>query len=160
AVMSDAELDTDLRKLEGGAPTPAMSLRARTLFARALDTPGGLKIQTIHAFCESVLHRFPREAGVPFDFTVLEDFERDAMLLQARERVLAAGVRGAANAGQVETLFDLLSDFQIETSISEALGKQRVLRRVLARADEAKRNLRTLVPARSHDAVITDIVEN
>ena len=61
-----------------------MLLRARSLFATALETPGGLKIQTIHAFCESVLHRFPREAGVPFDFKVLEDYERDSMLLEAR----------------------------------------------------------------------------
>src|SRR4051812_36020507 len=100
ALMDEAALTKDLALLEGGAATPAMLMRARTLFARALDTPGGLKIQTIHAFCEAVLHRFPREAGVPFDFTVLEDFQRDAMLQQARERVLAAGVRGEANAAQ------------------------------------------------------------
>ena len=136
-----------------------MLLRARTLFARALETPGGLKIQTIHAFCESVLHRFPREAGVPFDFTVLEDFQRDAMLLEAREKVLAAGVRGRSNATQVETLFGLLSDFQIETSIIEALGKQRTLRRVLAQIDAAKANLRRMVPAASRDDVLTAIAE-
>ena len=38
--------------------------QARRLFARALDTPGGLKIQTIHSFCSSILRRFPMEAGV------------------------------------------------------------------------------------------------
>ena len=92
-----------------------MRLRARSLFAHALETPGGLQIQTIHAFCESVLHRFPREAGVPFDFGVIEDDERDAMLLEARETVLAAGLRGSGEAAAVETLFGLLSDFQIET---------------------------------------------
>ena len=42
--------------------------RARTLFARALETPGGLKIQTIHAFCEALLRRFPLEAGVAPQF--------------------------------------------------------------------------------------------
>jgi ATP-dependent helicase/nuclease subunit A len=72
--------------------------RARTLFAHALDTPGGLKIQTIHAFCESVLHRFPVEAGVPFDFTVLEDHQRAAMILRARETVLAGGLAGSGEA--------------------------------------------------------------
>jgi ATP-dependent helicase/nuclease subunit A len=157
ALLDGPALDADLMQLEGMAPDAAMRQRARTLFARALDTPGGLKIQTIHAFCESVLHRFPREAGVPFDFGVLEDFERDAMLQQAREKVLAAGVRGQENAAQVETLFGLLSDASITQSIVEALGQQRTLRKVLPRAAEAKRNLRDLVPAQSRDEVIAEI---
>src|SRR5690606_6591886 len=64
ALASDEELIHDLTELSGAPPTPAMRLRARSLFAHALETPGGLRIQTIHAFCESVLHRFPREAEV------------------------------------------------------------------------------------------------
>ncbi len=46
---------------------------ARRLFARALETPGGLKIQTLHAFCEKLLRRFPLEAGVSPSFRVMED---------------------------------------------------------------------------------------
>ena len=60
--------------------------RARTLFARALETPGGLKIQTIHAFCEALLRRFPLEAGVAPRFAVLEDRQARAL----REEVLDA----------------------------------------------------------------------
>src|SRR5690606_19927500 len=120
-LASDTELLRDLTALCGSPPTPAMQLRARSLFAHALETPGGLRIQTIHAFCESVLHRFPREAGVPFDFAVLEEHERDAMLREARERVIAEGLRGSELADAVETLFGLMSDFQIETAIVEAL---------------------------------------
>ncbi len=55
--------------------------RARRLFARAIDTPGGLKIQTIHSFCASLLRRFPLEAGVSPDFREMED--RAAKLLRA-----------------------------------------------------------------------------
>jgi ATP-dependent helicase/nuclease subunit A len=160
ATMDDTALRADLANLEGTPPTPAMHMRARTLFARALDTPGGLRIQTIHAFCESVLHHFPQEAGVPFDFTVLEDFEREAMLREARERVLASGVRGEAHTGAVETLFDLLSDFSIEQSITEALGRRRALQRVLADRPRAKHNLRRLVAAREREAVLTSIAED
>ena len=144
ALLSDDELQTDLAELEGAPPTPGMLLRARSLFAHALETPGGLKIQTIHAFCEAVLHRFPKEAGVPFDFTVIEDFERDAMLMEAREKVLAAGLRGSGEALAVETLFGLLSDFQISTAIVEALNAQRILRKVLLDVPRAKRELRRL----------------
>ncbi|MEM9791292.1 MAG: double-strand break repair helicase AddA [Pseudomonadota bacterium] len=68
--------------------------RARTLFARALEAPGGLKIQTIHAFCETQLRRFPLEAGVVPGFQVLE--ERGAARL--RMRVLDE-LAGKANGG-------------------------------------------------------------
>jgi len=46
---------------------------ARTLFAKLLDTPGGIKIQTIHSFCQDVLKRFPLEAGISPYFEVLDD---------------------------------------------------------------------------------------
>jgi ATP-dependent helicase/nuclease subunit A len=97
AIASDEWLDERLKEL-GQTPTPALRARARTLFARALETPGGLKIVTIHAFCESVLHRFPLEAGVPFGFKVVEDVERAAMIAEAREAVLAGGLRGNTDA--------------------------------------------------------------
>ena len=60
---------------------PAFLRRARTLFARALETPGGLKIQTIHSFCASVLRRFPLEAGVSPAFREMD--ERSARKLRA-----------------------------------------------------------------------------
>jgi ATP-dependent helicase/nuclease subunit A len=53
--------------------TPDLLSRARTLFARAIETPGGLKIQTIHSFCASVLRRFPLEAGVSPGFTEIDE---------------------------------------------------------------------------------------
>lgn len=141
AVMDAAELDAELAGIEGAGLTQAMRDRARTLFARALETPGGLKIVTIHAFCESVLHRFPLEARVPFDFAVIEDEEREQMLLAAREAVLAEGI---AIEGAVETLFETLSDNQISDAIGVALGDGRKLKAVLADPDRSKANLRAL----------------
>jgi ATP-dependent helicase/nuclease subunit A len=55
------------RDLGGRRRSPTMR-EARRLFARALETPGGLKIQTIHAFCEAVLHQFPLEANIAGPF--------------------------------------------------------------------------------------------
>ncbi len=63
---------------ELGEPGPfdaAALMRARTLFARALETPGGLKIQTIHAFCDRLLRQFPAECGVAPGFVVMQDRE-------------------------------------------------------------------------------------
>ncbi len=64
-----------------GAMSDARLARARTLFARAIETPGGLKIQTIHSFCAALLRRFPLEAGVSPQFAEMED--RAAALLRA-----------------------------------------------------------------------------
>ncbi|WP_171015670.1 double-strand break repair helicase AddA [Devosia sp. FKR38] len=144
ALFDDSALDKALRDIEGREPDAALRNRARTLFARALETPGGLKIVTIHAFCESVLHRFPLEAGVPFDFSVIEDDERTALLLAARETVLAQGL---GVAGAVETLFETLSDDQIKNAINAALADGRKLKLVLADPARAKANLRALIGA-------------
>ncbi|CUH45259.1 double-strand break repair helicase AddA [Ruegeria atlantica] len=56
-----------------GVIDPERLAQARTLFARAIETPGGLKIQTIHSFCASLLRRFPLEAGVSPQFSEMED---------------------------------------------------------------------------------------
>ena len=154
ALLEDAELDTELAKIEGPGVTPELRERARTLFAKALETPGGLKIVTIHAFCESVLHRFPLEAGVSFDFAVIEDDERSAMLLSARETVLSQGLDVD---GAVETLFRSLSDEQIKNAINAALSDGRKLKLVLADPDRAKANLRALIgPAASRSPAELD----
>jgi ATP-dependent helicase/nuclease subunit A len=59
SLMANDELRARIAALTGREPTDARLALARRLFARALETPGGLKIQTIHAFCEAVLQHFP-----------------------------------------------------------------------------------------------------
>jgi ATP-dependent helicase/nuclease subunit A len=80
-VADDETLAADLSKL--GADAANLGA-ARALFARALETPGGLKIQTIHAFCERLLARFPLEAGVPPGFDIADEPRAAALLAQAR----------------------------------------------------------------------------
>lgn len=81
AMLEDGALRADLAALGDEAPLDAEGLaRARRLFAQAIETPGGLKIQTIHAFCAALLRRFPLEAGVAHGFAELD--ERSARHLQ------------------------------------------------------------------------------
>ncbi|MGR3494544.1 double-strand break repair helicase AddA [Citreimonas sp.] len=82
AMLDDDALRASLLQL-GLDTTPSAGAlrRARTLFARAIETPGGLRIQTIHGFCAALLRRFPLEAGVSPQFTEIED--RAAQLLRA-----------------------------------------------------------------------------
>lgn len=87
--LDDDALAATLAELKPGRLTEADLAFARGRFARALETPGGLKIQTIHAFCESLLHQFPLEAGVPASFAVLDDREAALLMDEARAFVLA-----------------------------------------------------------------------
>ncbi|NHK28278.1 double-strand break repair helicase AddA [Parvularcula flava] len=80
ALMDDAKLQEELQKLDDAPRTAQELSEARKLFARALETPGGLKIQTIHSFCESVLKRFPLETGISPGFSVMEEADATALI--------------------------------------------------------------------------------
>ena len=82
--MPETELSRAIEDLGEDRPDPGTLARARQLFAMALETPGGLKIQTIHAFCEAVLQRFPLEANIAGRFRVLDDQEAANLLAEAR----------------------------------------------------------------------------
>jgi ATP-dependent helicase/nuclease subunit A len=100
--LDDAGLTEAIAEL--GAPKPnAQGLAfARRLFARAIETPGGLKIQTIHAFCERLLHLFPFEANVPASFSVADDREAAALIAEARTRAFAEELGAPDRAAEVE----------------------------------------------------------
>ncbi len=88
SIMNDADLRGELGKMDSKIPTGKADLRrARALFALALETPGGLKIRTIHAFCESLLRRFPAEAGISPGFTVLDDRLTQDLKTRAIEKI-------------------------------------------------------------------------
>ncbi len=112
AMLEDADLGDQLAAL--GADGPFDLAGARTLFARAIETPGGLKIQTIHSFCAALLRRFPLEAGVSPQFAEAED--RATALLRADiVEALADGpdkARVAAVAGYLsdETFANITND--------------------------------------------------
>ena len=86
--LDDAALDSAIR--EAGVANSGARLRqkARELFARALETPGGLKVQTIHALCTRLLQQFPFEANVPARFAVLDERDQTEMMERANLEVL------------------------------------------------------------------------
>ncbi|MGR3343497.1 MAG: double-strand break repair helicase AddA [Paracoccaceae bacterium] len=101
SMMDDQYLSKELANL--GSPIcgrPDQLAHARTLFARAIETPGGLRIQTIHSFCSSLLKRFPLEAGVSPVFREIEDraatLLRDEIVEELAGGPLADAVHGIA----------------------------------------------------------------
>ncbi len=88
ATLSDDELTKVLHGLLNHHPSDDHLLEARRLFARALETPGGLKVHTIHAFCERLLKRFPLEAGITPHFKILDDEAKKELTSSAIDQVL------------------------------------------------------------------------
>src|SRR6201999_3468779 len=88
--LDDEKLDKAIAS-SGIASNAATRTLARRLFARALETPGGLKVQTIHAFCTRLLHQFPFEADVAARFDVLEESATAEMLNTLTLNVLLEG---------------------------------------------------------------------
>lgn len=115
AMMPDAKLRKELNLLgedAKGIAAKQLSL-ARTLFARALETPGGLKIQTIHSFCELLLRRFPLEAGVSPQFELLE--ERQAAQLQREVLEEMAGEPGGSFERIAQHLFRMEPELTVNS---------------------------------------------
>ncbi len=92
AMLDDDDLRRALEELGlDRVPTTVDLQAARTLFARAIETPGGLKIQTIHSFCASLLRRFPLEAGVSPQFKEIEDRAADLLRNELLDRMADGG---------------------------------------------------------------------
>ena len=114
AVTDDATLDRALVELRIPLGTDTRD-QARALFARVLDLPGGMRIGTIHAFCQSLLRRFPLEAKITPHFALVEDADARLTMERAREGVLAVApvdavdrVAGLAKADQFGVLVTAL----------------------------------------------------
>src|SRR5262247_4728215 len=89
--LDDAELDAAIAQISQIRPDAVRRALARRLFALALETPGGLKVQTIHAFCTRLLHQFPFEANVAARFDVLDGAAEAKLLDEVRLSVLLEG---------------------------------------------------------------------
>jgi ATP-dependent helicase/nuclease subunit A len=91
--MKPAALFADLVAL-GEPGDPVQQDRARTLFAKVLDASGGgLRIQTIHGFCQGLLAAFPAEAGLVPGFRPIEAREEAVLTRSTLADVLVTAER-------------------------------------------------------------------
>jgi ATP-dependent helicase/nuclease subunit A len=144
--LPDTKLVAEIARVEGKRPDQATLTEARRLFARALETPGGLKIQTIHAFCERLLHQFPFEANVAGHFEVLDERDAGAFADTARRRVLAraAGDSDGSLGEALETVLGAASDFAHELAVKEFIDRRDRVRAWIVRAGSLEAALREL----------------
>lgn len=111
--------------------------QARRLFAGAIETPGGLKIQTIHAFCSSILRRFPLEAGISPRFAEMD--ERTAFLL--RQDVIEHMAEGAEASLVQDIVRYIGGDDGLDKLANEICGHAESL----SPACQTRKSLRSLI---------------
>ena len=122
AVLPEADLRRAIAATGADSPAASDLVFARRLFARTIETPGGLKIQTIHAFCERLLHLFPFEANVAAGFEVIEAARQADLMAQARTATLEAAIRNEDELAQhLQALAGLTTPGGFETLLHETL---------------------------------------
>jgi len=143
AVCDETTLDEDLDNLQNRAPTTKQRTEARRLFARVLACPGGLRIRTIHSFCQEILSRFPIEAGLPPHFALIDEQEMDVL----RHEVLDDLLREAAEAPEsdiAQALATLVAT-QGEAGFSKMLQEVTHIRGRLSGALASKGGMKNLL---------------
>lgn len=116
AMLPEADLRAQLAQIDA-EPEGGLA-EARRLFARAIEAPGGLKIQTIHSFCAALLRRFPLEAGLSPAFTEMDD--RSARILRAD--VLDTLAEGAGRAA-LDALARVFTGAELDDLLREICGQ-------------------------------------
>jgi len=124
--LDDAALDRAIRDTGLNAIDAKRRAQARRLFACALETPGGLKVQTIHGFCTRLLQQFPFEANVAARFRVMEDTEQRRLLEDIRRAVLLEGAqRPDSPAGRaLAAIIPTTSDLTFQAALNETIGER------------------------------------
>ncbi len=132
--LSDAALSKQLNEMGHDEVDRHTLSQARRLFTAALETPGGLKIQTIHAFCERILQLFPVEAGLAPGFEVLESSQSKQLLREARDQVLreAQGDESSLFARALEIITRHTHSDSFDALLERLLSKRQVLKDTLA----------------------------
>jgi len=144
ATFEEEALATDLQMLLGRPAKDGERALARALLARLLDLPRGLSIATIHAFCQTLLRRFPLEAGVPPHFEAIDEHDAAELQREAYAQVLAAAQRDTGPLGRaVADLAVWLADSSLDELLRDLLGQ----RTRLLRAREAHGGLDGLLAA-------------
>ena len=139
--LDDGALDDAIRERPNMASGTRRRALARRLFARALETPGGLKVQTIHAFCTQLLHQFPFEANVAARFSVLDEAAQSQLLEQLTLGVLLDGANAPDSAlgGALTVAMTAAADQTFRDVVREAIGHRDVISRWIIGAGGVKK---------------------
>jgi ATP-dependent helicase/nuclease subunit A len=156
--LDDAALDARIKLAIGKPPDASQRARARRLFAAALETPGGLKVQTIHAFCTRLLHQFPFEADVAARFEVLDEATTAQLLNQLTLVVLLVGATAPDSllGKALEVAIAAAADTTFKEVIAETIGKRDLITQWITRAGDVQQAIDELT--RTFDLALGDTI--
>ena len=137
SLATDAELTCDLEFLSEKSIKIDDLTWARRLFATVLDSPGGLQVQTIHGFCQSILRRFPLEAGLSPQFDVLDERTAKERMRTARDSVISASKKNQLTSvtESLNEIAERASEFTVSELIDELLSERAKLQTAVRSAD-------------------------
>jgi ATP-dependent helicase/nuclease subunit A len=128
----DTRLKESLLDLTGNAPDPEVMNLARALFATVIESPEGVRIQTIHALCQSLLRRFPVESGVPPHFRVLDEEASKALIDEARRQMLTSGLSDQTDlAKTLQRFAHKMNEFTFSEMLKQIVKSRRKLQMIL-----------------------------
>ncbi|MBI76361.1 MAG: double-strand break repair helicase AddA [Rhodospirillaceae bacterium] len=135
SIADETELRKNINFLMGQRAKNDILLRARKLFGQVLDVPGGMKIQTVHAFCESLLGRFPLEAGLAPYFQVMDEREAKEIQNEAQVRVFleARNSPGTKLASALEEVTKHIQESDFEKLLGDFISERGRLCRLIER---------------------------
>lgn len=118
AIISTADLTKDLQSMGITAPAQTDIRLARTLFAQILDNDNGPRVETVHSFCQSILRRFPIEAGIAPNANLADDAEQDRLksitkvaVMNSLDPKVQMAVATIANHSSEDQISDILTAF-------------------------------------------------
>lgn len=120
AVISDAELRSELQDLGYDSFTPGDIKSAKNLLQVYLHKEESLNIHTIHSFCQKVLQKFPIEASVSPNFKVIDEISQPQIISDIK-RLLIKDEKFLREASLILTQ---MHDSKLNELFAEILGSQ------------------------------------
>ena len=127
--MSNTLLSDSVESLTNQRPDKKVLIRAKSLFALVTESSEGIKTETLHGFCQSILRRFPIESGVPPQFRIADEKLQSELLYSVRSRIFTKARRGddinLSNA--LASISAIISEYEFEKLVSEVITERKRL---------------------------------
>lgn len=136
--LSDEKLFAEITKIQDKTPNKDDITRARQLLVKILETPGGWKAKTIHAFCEAIIQQFPLEANTTGHFSILDGDQAKKLIEEAKKSTLASIM--SENNIKLKQAFneilELTDEETLEPLICDIISNRNILNQFSCFADE------------------------
>ena len=159
SIATEYELSQDLQQLKGRAARPEECAQAKTLLGHFLDASQSIKIQTIHSFCQSILKRFPLEAGIHPHFTTIDEQEADNLIDQTKAALFAKAAHNQTLSKLLKYLLKVKGEQGLESLLNTALQNRERLTLKLEDVQKAQQLFLDIGPGDTTEKLMQDFAQ-